>query len=330
MGVIGEPFTLVIPPSTFVDPQNDPLILSAGLYNSSLSLPGWLNFNPVSNRFSGTPTDSGVLDISVTAADPEGLSTVSEFSLTVRSTPQSAPLIDVKTIASILGTLGTVGLSVLVYLCKVNYFRNKREFQHPFANRIHQRLRLSYPDLLKNNGKEYATVVKQMISLLKEKSGVDIKQLKSSTRPQDQLNYKRYADLFATHIQLRVKIDKVYCGTSQELHLQDLEDRREEIVDAVIVQASQPEEKLQRSSWCGFFCCRRPALIVSDLGSSQEISMSVLKSQDENMFESKSVQQSTVPANLLTGSQISTKESVLGEIWARRPHWDKTWVLVLR
>ena len=83
IAVVGQPFSLVIAPSIFVDPQGDPLILSVGLYNSTSSLPSWLNFNPGSNRFSGTPTDTGVLDIGVTASDPEGLSTVGEFSLTV-------------------------------------------------------------------------------------------------------------------------------------------------------------------------------------------------------------------------------------------------------
>ena len=31
VGVVGQPFSLAIGPSTFVDPQNDPLILTAGI-----------------------------------------------------------------------------------------------------------------------------------------------------------------------------------------------------------------------------------------------------------------------------------------------------------
>ena len=111
--VVGQSFSLAIGPSTFVDPQNDPLILSAGIYNSTQSLPSWLSFNPSSNRFSGTPTDPGVLDIGVTASDPEGLSTVGEFSLTVLG-PSAASNNSLTTAIASSVVSGTIGLFFLL------------------------------------------------------------------------------------------------------------------------------------------------------------------------------------------------------------------------
>ena len=83
VAAVGQPFTLAIGSSVFTDPQGDPLILSAAIYNSTQLLPAWLSFNPGANRFSGTPIESEVIDISLTATDPEGLSTEGEFTLTV-------------------------------------------------------------------------------------------------------------------------------------------------------------------------------------------------------------------------------------------------------
>ena len=83
IGVVGQPFSLTIAPNTFVDPQNDPLTLSVGLYNSTQSLPDWLSFHSGSNRLSGIPTQPDVFNIGVTAVDLEGLSTIADFSLTI-------------------------------------------------------------------------------------------------------------------------------------------------------------------------------------------------------------------------------------------------------
>ncbi len=113
VAVVGQPFSLAITPSTFVDPQNDPLILSAGIYNSTQSLPSWLSFSPSANRFSGTPTDPGVLDIGVTASDPEGLSTVGEFSLTVLG-PSAASNNSLTTAIASSVVSGTIGLFFLL------------------------------------------------------------------------------------------------------------------------------------------------------------------------------------------------------------------------
>ena len=89
----------------------NPLILSAE-YNSTQPLPSWLSFSPGDNRFSGTPTESGVLDIGVTASDPEGLSTVGEFSLTVLG-PSAASNNSLTTAIASSVVSGTIGLFFL-------------------------------------------------------------------------------------------------------------------------------------------------------------------------------------------------------------------------
>ena len=113
IAAIGQPFSLSLAPDTFTDPQGDPLILSADIYNSTQPLPAWLSFNPSTNRFSGTPTESEVIDIGVTATDPEGLSTEGEFSLTVLGQSSSGGNSLTTAIASSMAS-GTIGLFFLL------------------------------------------------------------------------------------------------------------------------------------------------------------------------------------------------------------------------
>ncbi len=113
VAVVEQPFTLAIGSSVFTDPQGDPLILSVDLYNSTQPLPAWLSFNPSTNRFSGTPTESGVIDIGVTATDPEGLSTEGEFSLTVLGQSSGGNSSLTTAIASSVAS-GTIGLFFLL------------------------------------------------------------------------------------------------------------------------------------------------------------------------------------------------------------------------
>ncbi len=113
IAAIGQPFSLSLAPDTFTDPQGDPLILSADIYNSTQPLPAWLSFNPSTNRFSGTPTESEVIDIGVTATDPEGLSTEGEFSLTVLGQSSGGNNSLTTAIASSVAS-GTIGLFFLL------------------------------------------------------------------------------------------------------------------------------------------------------------------------------------------------------------------------
>jgi hypothetical protein len=78
-------FNFQIPTNTFVDVDlNDTLTYSATLSNGD-ALPSWLNFNPTTQTFSGTPTnnDVGNLNLKVTATDKPGASVSTNFTLQV-------------------------------------------------------------------------------------------------------------------------------------------------------------------------------------------------------------------------------------------------------
>ncbi|MEM7555930.1 MAG: DUF4347 domain-containing protein, partial [Cyanobacteria bacterium P01_A01_bin.84] len=80
-------FNFTLPNNTFSDPDGDNLTYSATLNNGS-PLPSWLNFNPQTGEFSGTPGDNDVvdLDIKVTATDPGGETISDNFTLQVTNT----------------------------------------------------------------------------------------------------------------------------------------------------------------------------------------------------------------------------------------------------
>jgi hypothetical protein len=82
---VGEPFTYAIPVDSFVDPEGGALTFGVSRYNSSVPLPGWLHFDESTQRFIGTPVIKDFIDVNVTAQDPEGLSTTTDFTITVDS-----------------------------------------------------------------------------------------------------------------------------------------------------------------------------------------------------------------------------------------------------
>jgi Ca2+-binding RTX toxin-like protein len=78
-------FNLVVPPSTFSDPDlGDAFTLSVTLA-SGAPLPAWLSFDPATNAFSGTPAagDSGTVSVRLTATDLSGASASDVFDITV-------------------------------------------------------------------------------------------------------------------------------------------------------------------------------------------------------------------------------------------------------
>ncbi len=80
-----EPFNLVLPAGSFVDPEGAGLLLQATL-DDGRPLPDWLNFDPVASRFHGTPGNdaAGEYAIRVSAADPLGATVAAGFRLTVQ------------------------------------------------------------------------------------------------------------------------------------------------------------------------------------------------------------------------------------------------------
>ncbi|WP_442910747.1 putative Ig domain-containing protein, partial [Kluyvera sp. CHPC 1.2972] len=85
--------SFTLPAGTFTDPDSDPLTLSATLADGS-ALPAWLNFDPVTGTFSGTPdnADVGSLSIKVTATDTARNSVSTTFNLTVTNV-NDAPVV---------------------------------------------------------------------------------------------------------------------------------------------------------------------------------------------------------------------------------------------
>ena len=80
-----SPFSLTIPTNTFNDVDaGDKLTYSAALVDGK-SLPNWLNFNPSTGIFSGTPlnADVGNLSIKVTATDTSNASVSNTFAIAI-------------------------------------------------------------------------------------------------------------------------------------------------------------------------------------------------------------------------------------------------------
>lgn len=80
-------FAFEVPAETFFDPDpGDMLVYSASLVDGA-PLPGWVSFDPTERRFTGTPgaEDAGTWELSVQAADEEGLTASASFELEVRS-----------------------------------------------------------------------------------------------------------------------------------------------------------------------------------------------------------------------------------------------------
>jgi len=68
------PFEFYIPPGSFTDPDGDTLKYKVFLMPLGTSLPGWINFNPLTKRFFGkAPLKAGNITIKVIAIDPDEL-----------------------------------------------------------------------------------------------------------------------------------------------------------------------------------------------------------------------------------------------------------------
>lgn len=91
--IIGSAFSLVLPSSTFSDIDSGDALTYSATLSSGSALPGWLNFDPASRTFSGTPNtgDAGSLTVRVTATDIGGLTATELFNIAVTTTPNTVP-----------------------------------------------------------------------------------------------------------------------------------------------------------------------------------------------------------------------------------------------
>ncbi|MFM7425301.1 MAG: ELWxxDGT repeat protein [Elainella sp.] len=88
----GDAFSFTLPQNSFSDVDGNSLTLSATLANDQ-PLPAWLQFDPTTGKFSGTPArgDAGQLTVKVTAKDQGELSASDEFVLSVSELPLPNP-----------------------------------------------------------------------------------------------------------------------------------------------------------------------------------------------------------------------------------------------
>lgn len=91
----GKTVSLVLPATSFTDPQGEKLTYTATQSNG-LALPGWLSFNATTETFSGTaPTTAQSLSIKVTATDSSGLAASESFTASIQPAPLPKPAISV-------------------------------------------------------------------------------------------------------------------------------------------------------------------------------------------------------------------------------------------
>ena len=86
---VGSFYELVLPNTTFTDPD-DPVLIYSAQWSGHSRLPQWLNFNRTLLQFTGTPntTDTGEYDLSVSASDTYGATATASFTLVVDHFPR--------------------------------------------------------------------------------------------------------------------------------------------------------------------------------------------------------------------------------------------------
>ncbi len=80
---VGVQFTYQIPDTTFVDDDGNNTLTYAATLSGGGALPAWLNFNPSTRTFSGTPVAVGTSNIKVTVTDNDSAKASCEFALNV-------------------------------------------------------------------------------------------------------------------------------------------------------------------------------------------------------------------------------------------------------
>ncbi|MFN9747559.1 MAG: putative Ig domain-containing protein, partial [Betaproteobacteria bacterium] len=115
-----SPFSFTLPANTFADVDGGDTLAYTASRADGTALPGWLSFDPITRRFSGTPAngDVGAIAIQVTATDGSGAQASDSFTLTVANT-NDAPTLAL-TIARQTATEG----SVLTFTLPANAFED--------------------------------------------------------------------------------------------------------------------------------------------------------------------------------------------------------------
>ena len=95
---VGTAFSFTIPANTFDDADGDPLDYAATLADSN-PLPAWLDFDPATREFSGTPTTAETITVRVSVTDAEDESASEDFDIVVSpAVDTAAPSFDSATV----------------------------------------------------------------------------------------------------------------------------------------------------------------------------------------------------------------------------------------
>ena len=126
--VVGQPFSYDIS-SSFTDSNGDAITFLVSRFNSNVTLPSWLNFNELNDRFTGIPTATDFIDINVTAQDTQGLVKTTDFTLTVSAAPVNTGYSTVQ--KAIIGAVvsGTIGIFFAVLQGCLKRAANKKLLQ---------------------------------------------------------------------------------------------------------------------------------------------------------------------------------------------------------
>ncbi len=86
---LDQPYSFTLPSQTFSDQDVGDTLSHSATLASGNPLPSWLNFNPATRHFSGTPTDSdtGSITIKVSATDTPGAVASTTFTLAIGPFP---------------------------------------------------------------------------------------------------------------------------------------------------------------------------------------------------------------------------------------------------
>jgi hypothetical protein len=80
---VGEFFSFIVPDSAFFDDDGYSTLNFSAMLASGSPLPAWLSFDPITCKFEGTPTETGILNIRVSATDTAGETCSDIFKLVI-------------------------------------------------------------------------------------------------------------------------------------------------------------------------------------------------------------------------------------------------------
>lgn len=155
----GRHFSINFDDHLFIDPDADPLTLSAQQLGGA-PLPDQINFNPSLAELQGVLENLISLQIQVIASDPRGLTASTNFTLQSVA-PQ--PGFDFQKLISVASTIGSVVLTILGYLWWRKNAASHR-VGYEFANVLRRVLNLEYFDFTKDEGELYKTHIERLLN----------------------------------------------------------------------------------------------------------------------------------------------------------------------